>query len=175
MFGITSAPEKYQNIVAQVISGCNGTLNIADDLIVHGQNQAAHDENLFRLLERLEEKGLTVGLPKCRFRQPHVEFYGLRLGSHGVEPTAEKVNAITNAPRPSTASEVRSFLGLVGFSARFIPQLSTIAEPLRRVTHKGTLFSWGPDQQNAFDQLKQRLAEATTIARNGRQNPHILI
>ena len=171
MFGITSAPEKYQNIVAQVISGCNGTLNIADDLIVHGQNQTAHDENLFRLLERLEEKGLTVGLPKCRFRQPHVEFYGLRLGSHGVEPTAEKVNAITNAPRPSNASEVRSFLGLVGFSARFIPQLSTIAEPLRRVTHKGTPFSWGPDQQNAFDQLKQRLAEATTLAYFDRNAP----
>ena len=121
MFGITSAPEQYQNIIAQVTKGCEGALNIADDLIVYGRNQTEHDDNLFRVLRRLEEKGLTVGLPKCSFRQPQIEFFGLRLSDRGVEPTTSKVKAITDAPRPSNASEIRSFLGTVGFSSRFRP------------------------------------------------------
>ena len=164
MFGITSAPEQYHNIIAQVIKGCEGALNIADDLIVYGRNETEHDDNLFRVLRRLEEKGLTVGLPKCSFRQPQIEFFGLRLSDRGVEPTTSKVKAITDAPRPSNASEIRSFLGTVGFSSRFIPGLSTTAEPLRRLTHKGARFVWGPEQQDAFDTLKRKLAEVTTLA-----------
>ena len=164
MFSITSAPEQYQNIIAQVIKGCEGALNIADDLIVYGRNETEHDDNLFRVLRRLEEKGLTVGLPKCSFRQPQIEFFGLRLSDRGVEPTTSKVKAITDAPRPSNASEIRSFLGTVGFSSRFIPGLSTTAEPLRRLTHKGARFVWGREQQDAFDTLKRKLAEVTTLA-----------
>ena len=38
MFGISSAPEKYQKIISDVIQSCNGVANIADDLIVHGTN-----------------------------------------------------------------------------------------------------------------------------------------
>ena len=80
------------------------------------------------------------------------------------QPTAEKIKAVRDAPKPSTASEVRSFLGMVGFSARFIPNLSTIAEPLRRITHKDTKFIWGNVQQRAFDHLKTKLADTTTLA-----------
>ena len=55
MFGITSAPEKYQKIVADVIQGCDGVANIADDLIVYGSNPEEHDKNLHTVLQRLRE------------------------------------------------------------------------------------------------------------------------
>ena len=138
MFGISSAPEKYQHIVAQVISGCPGALNIADDLVVHGKDQATHDRNLARILDRLQQRGLTLNLKKCWFRRATIEFYGLQLSARAVQPTSEKIRAITEAPRPTNASDLRSFLGTAGFSSRFIPDFSTTAEPLRRLTHKGT-------------------------------------
>ena len=43
MFGIASAPEKYQKIVKDSLSGCEGVANIADDLIVHGKGVKEHD------------------------------------------------------------------------------------------------------------------------------------
>ena len=164
MFGISCAPELYQHIIRQVLSECKGALNIADDVIVHGKDNAEHDDNLEKVLQRLREKGLTACLEKCLFRQPSVKFYGLQLSRDGVQPTKDKIKAVLDAPAPTSASEVRSFLGLVGFSARFLPHLSTTAEPLRKVTHKGATFTWQAEQQEAFDELKQQLAQATALA-----------
>ena len=53
MFGISSAPEKYQKVISDVIQGCNGVGNIADDLIVYGADLEEHDRNLYIVLERL--------------------------------------------------------------------------------------------------------------------------
>ncbi|XP_062511800.1 uncharacterized protein K02A2.6-like [Corticium candelabrum] len=164
MFGITSAPEKYQHIVSQLLTDCPGALNIADDLIVYGPDQGTHDANLFRVLDRLRECGLTLNLQKCWFRRTKVEFYGLQLSGQGVEPSKDKIQAIIDAPRPSTAAELRSFLGIVGFSARFLPDLSTTAEPLRRITHRNNSFTWTDEQERAFTKLKKQLAKATALA-----------
>ena len=65
---------------------------------------------------------------------------GILLSQHGVGPMEEKVQAMREASHPITPSEVRSFLGLVGFSSRFIPDFATIAEPLRALTRNGVKF-----------------------------------
>ena len=69
MFGITSAPEKYQKIVKDTLVGCKGVANIADDLIIHGCGIQGRDKNLLAVLHRLQECGLTLNKKKCQFRQ----------------------------------------------------------------------------------------------------------
>lgn len=59
---------------------------------------------------------------------------------------------------PESASEVRSFLGLVNYSGRFVPDLATLLEPLRRLKKKGVEFQWGPEQAAAFQELRNELA-----------------
>ena len=66
---------------------------------------------------------------------------GLLVSKYDVGPTEEKVLAVLEAKCPSTPAEVRSFLGMVGFSARFIPNLATITEPLKQFPGRAyTLF-----------------------------------
>ena len=65
MFGVTSAPGKYQKIVVDVLHGCEGVDNLTDDLIVHGCGIKEHDRNLHAVLTRLKEKGLTLNGDKC--------------------------------------------------------------------------------------------------------------
>ena len=60
-------------------------------------------------------------------------FVGLVLTDKGIGPTEDKVRAIVDAREPQNASEVRSFLGLANYNARFIPDFATVAEPLRRL------------------------------------------
>ena len=60
MFGVTSAPEKYQQIIWDVLRGCGEVINIADDLVIYGNGVEQHDERLFRALNRLKEVGLTL-------------------------------------------------------------------------------------------------------------------
>ena len=95
-FGVNSAPEKYQQIIRQVVADIGGVQNIADDLIVHGESNEEHDRNLCRLIRGLAEKNLTLNLEKCHFRTDKVVFMGLLVSKYGVGP--------------STPTEVRSFL-----------------------------------------------------------------
>ena len=143
MFGITSAPEKYQKIVKDVFidcKGCKGVANIADDLIIHGCGIKEHDENLLAVLRRLRERGLTLNEKKCQFRLPKLTFFGHDLSSKGIAPSEEKVRAVQNAKPPQSTAEVRSFLGLVQYCAKFLTDFFQVAEPLRTLTRKDQQF-----------------------------------
>jgi hypothetical protein len=163
MFGISSAPEKYQRLISDVIRG-DGVANIADDIIVFGRNETEHNERLTNVLTKLQNAGLTVNKKKCEFGLKSLTFFGHQLTSNGISPSDEKIEAIVRAEPPTCASELRSFLGLVQFCARFIPDLSTVAEPLQRLCRKNTKFIWGAEQQSAFKKLKKCMSSAQTLA-----------
>ena len=88
---------------------------------------------------------------------------GHLLSARGIGPSQPKVEAVTEARHPEPAAEVRSCLGLGNFCARFIPDLATVLEPLRRLTRKDVLFSWEKEQEVAFNELKKRLAKTETL------------
>ena len=144
------------------MAGLKGVANIADDLIVHGWDSEEHDSNLIKVLERLKERGLTVNAKKCtKFRMTKVVFMGLLLTRHGIGPTKKKVRAVVEASQ--SPSEVRSFLGLVGFSAWFIPYFSTTADPLK-IARRRESFIWGEEQEKSFQKLKRQIASAPVLA-----------
>ena len=164
MFGVNAAPEKYHKVIEDLFKGCLGVANIADDLIVYGRNVNEHDERLFKVLEILREHGLTVNGKKCQFRMSKLTFFGHDLSPKGVSPSEEKVDAIREASAPKNVSEVRSFLGLVQYSAKFLPDLAEVSEPLRKLTRKGESFHWGRTQNESFSELKRMIASAETLA-----------
>ena len=94
MFGVTSAPEKYQQVIRDVLRGCEGVANIADDLVVYGKGAEEHDRRLLEVLDRLSEVGLTVNGDKCEFRLTKLKFFGYELSSDGVSRSEEKIAAI---------------------------------------------------------------------------------
>lgn len=136
------APEMYNKIIQQTLDGCDGVQSIFDDLVVHGKTTEEHNKRLENVLQRLCERGITLNAGKCQFNMAHIEFMGHILSSHGIGMAKTKLDDILNARRPETVSEVRSFLGLVNFSGRFIPNLATIAEPLRKLTRNNVPFKW---------------------------------
>ena len=106
---------------------------------------------------RVDECGLTLNLDKCQFSMSQLTFMGHFLSSRGVGVAADKVKAVVEARVPESVSEVRSFLGLVNYSGRFIPDLVTLSEPLQRLTKKDVEFQWGSEQAAAFQKLKNEL------------------
>ena len=139
-FGISSASEMYQHIIEQVIQGCEGARNISDDIIVFGKTKQEHDARVCQVLERLRDRGLTLNPDKSKFCMDRLVFFGGNvLSRKGIAPEEVKVEAILHAKEPENVLEVRSFLGLVNFNARFIPDLAIIAEPLRRLTKKNVV------------------------------------
>ena len=164
MFGISCAPEIHQRVIQQVLADCEGARNIADDIVVFGSTVQEHDQRLNAVLQRLMQAGLTLNKAKCRFRLTELVFMGHHLSRNGVTATTEKVAAVLNAREPSSPAEVRSFLGLVNFLGRFIPDLSTVTAPLRELTKSAAEWRWDEPQRSAFVMLKKQLSQRRTLA-----------
>ena len=81
-----------------------------------------------------------------------------------VSPDPDKVKAIHNMSPPKSASEVRSFLGMATYCAKFIPSISDISYPLRNLTKKNAKFHWSQEHQESFDKIKEMLTSETTMA-----------
>ena len=85
-FGAKARPKKFQHIIRQVLADCPGTVNIAEDIVVHGRTTEKHDRSLLKVLhiERLHERGMTLNSKKCNLRMPRVEFMGFLPSVHGI-------------------------------------------------------------------------------------------
>ncbi len=92
-----------------------------------------------------------------------LEFMCYLLTTRGIGPMDSKVEAVLNARERETVAEVRSFMALKNFNAKVIPNLATVAEPLRQLTQKGIAFNWDKDQCEAFKALKETLASVETL------------
>ena len=101
-----------------------------DDILISGQNDQEHLDNLRTVLSVLKESGLTLKLAKCYFMKPEVTYCGYVISKEGVKPMPENVEAVFNAPVPSNVTEVRSFLGMVNYYNTYLKNLATISEPL---------------------------------------------
>ena len=164
MFGISAAPEIYQHVIQQVLHGLPAVKNISDDIIVFGKDKSEHDKNLHGVLGRFQKRGLTLNNGKCMFGVPDITFFGFDISARGIRPNNRSVEAIRNAPTPTSASEVRSFLGLASFCRRFIPDFSTIAYPLSELTRKAVPWRWTTTHHSSFDKLKAMLTSDCVMA-----------
>ncbi|KAL4037976.1 hypothetical protein IC575_001579 [Cucumis melo] len=116
-----------------------------------------------RVLETLRANKLYSKFSKCEFWLKKVTFLGHVVSSEGVSVDPAKIKAVTTWPRPSTVSEIRSFLGLAGYYMRFVEDFSRIASPLTQLTRKGTPFVWSPACESSFQELKQKLVSAPVL------------
>ena len=123
-----------------------------------------YDERLFAMLDRLDEVGLTVNGDECEFRLSKLMFLGHQLTGDGINPCKEKIAAIRDARPPKDASEVRSFMGLVQYSSKFMLDVAFVAKPVQELTRKGVVFHWGKKQQTAFEELKRPITQVETLA-----------
>lgn len=109
------------------------------------------------------------------FQFRSTEILGHVISKDGISPAEDKVSAITAALAPTTPSETRSFLGIVNFCAKFIPNMATLADPLRRCVKEQESFHWGKEQAVAFRKIKDALSSADILAIFNKQAPTTMI
>ena len=115
------------------------------------------------VLEALRREKLYAKFSKCEFWLREVQFLGHVVNEKGIMVDPAKISAVMQWEVPKTPTEVRSFLGLAGYYRRFIQDFSKIALPLTRLTKKTAAFSWGVEQQKAFEELRGRLCSAPVL------------
>ena len=156
-FGIASAPAILQRTMDGILRGMPRVCTYLDDILVTGVTDKEHLETLDAVLTKLAAAWLRLKRSKCAFMQPAVEYLGYHISKDGLRPTKEKVRAIAEAPAPQNVAQLRSFLGLINSYGKFLPQLSTSLAPLYKLLQKRNAWSWGPEQQKAFQEAKRKL------------------
>ena len=145
-----------------------------DDILVTGESEAAHFHNLSAVLEQLEAAGVRLKREKCSFMLQEVEYLGHRISSRGLQPLASKVQAIQEAPTPKDVSQLRSFLGLLNYYGRFLPDLATLLSPLYELLQSSKRWKWEQRQDKAFQEAKKLLATSDVLTHYDPRKPLVL-
>lgn len=161
-FGIASAPAMFQRKIESLLQGLKGTQAYLDEVLI-AESGDAQNENLQAVLQRFRENGIKLRSDKCRFCESSVTYLGHRIDAEGLHPLEKNVDAIRLAPLPRNVVELRSFLGMVTFYNKFLPNLSTVLAPLYSLLEKGAKWTWGAKEDAAFKKAKTALCSAPVL------------
>jgi hypothetical protein len=114
-----------------------------------------HEEHLRLVLEKLKSNQLYAKFSNYEFWLTEVAFLGHVISAGGVSVDPGKVKDVLNWMPPATVSEIRSFLGLVGYYHRFTKDFSEIAKPMTKLMEKNKAFEWTKECQASFEELKK--------------------
>ncbi|XP_045471780.1 uncharacterized protein K02A2.6-like [Harmonia axyridis] len=166
-FGTKPACSIFQKIVEKVLQGVNGTVIFLDDIVVTGKNREEHMKNLEEVFDKLSKAGFRLNLKKCEFFVPEVKYLGHYINKNGLHKDFDKVRAITEMPTPTDQGQVKSFVGMVNYYGRFVPNLSTLRKDFK--------FNWSQECDKSFKRVKEALTSDQTLVFFDRDIPLQLI
>ncbi|KAK8662851.1 hypothetical protein V6N13_024737 [Hibiscus sabdariffa] len=131
-----------------------------DDFSTFGDDFTSCLSNLEKVLSRCEETNLVLNWEKCHFMVDEEIVLGHKISRRGMEVDKAKIEVISKLPPPTTVKGIRSFMGHAGFYRRFIENFSKISKPLCTILEQGRTFDLDRTSQEAFNQMKEKLASA---------------
>ena len=170
-FRLTNAPATFQRLMSQLFGGKDWDFVFVylDDLLIVSKSMSEHLGHLKKVLNRLMEFGLKLKPKKCAFAREQVDYLGHTLSAEGVRPNNAKVEAVKSFPRPKSSKEVKSFLGLVNFYRRHLPNFAVVTRPLTALTRQDKVlknpvpFEWDDECEAAFQKAKELLITAPLL------------
>jgi hypothetical protein len=165
-FGLTNAPAAFMEALNRMLHEFLDDFVVVflDDILIYSKTEEEHERHLHLVLSALRKNQFYGKLKKCAIWLSEVAFLGPVIRQQGIAVDPKNFMAVVEWKRPSSVSEIRSFLGLAGYYRRFVPNLSSIAMPLTRLLEKGVLFVWSSDCEVSYQTLKNKLVNAPIVA-----------
>ena len=161
---MAAAPAILQQIMDKMLDGLSQTGGILDDLIITGENDVQHTQNLHSTLKKLDDSGAKLKESRCAIMQPKIEYFAFVVDSEGIHSSPAKVQAILEVPEPQNKGELQSFLGLVNYYRKCIPDMSTLANLMNQLLAKEVPWCWSPECKASFQMLKDTLTSSHVLA-----------
>ncbi|XP_061707408.1 uncharacterized protein K02A2.6-like [Cydia pomonella] len=120
IYGLSSSPGIFQRKLEQMFADLPGVGVFLDDVILTGKNDQEHIETLHKVLDRLQKFGLKIKKEKCKFFATSVTYLGYVVDKEGIHTNPDKIKAIEQVPTPTCVTELRAFLGMVMYYAKFV-------------------------------------------------------
>ena len=126
-----TATAQFQRVMDAILSGIQGVMVLVDDILVATSGGvSAHLDIVKQVFSRLAKHNVRLSGPKCQFLRDKVKYMGHILSKQGISPVKSKLEAIQQARRPADVSQLRSFLGMINYCSKLIPDFSSKLHPL---------------------------------------------
>jgi hypothetical protein len=164
-FGLTNAPAYFMYLTNKVFMEYLDKFVVIfiDDILIFSKMEEEHEKYLRMVLEKLRSNQLYAKFSKCEFWLTEVAFLRHVISAGGISVDPSKVQDMLNWMPLTNASEIQSFLRLVGYYRRFIKDFSKIVKPMTRLLEKNKDFDWTEECQASFEELKKRLTSAPVL------------
>jgi len=165
-FGLVNAPPTFQTRMKEILREFldQGVVVYIDDILIYSPTLEEHIILVRKVLQRLREYRIASSLEKSVFHVKKVGFLGYVVATDGVTMHEKKVESIKWWKAPASVKDIQIFIGFANFYRRFIKSFSAICTPITNLV-KGDpkKFSWGKEQQEAFENLKRRFISAPIL------------
>ena len=149
--------------MTQMVEHIEGAEAIIDDILVWGATQEEHDLRLRKVLDRAKEFNLKLNREKCEIRRSEVKYVGHMLTRDGVKADPEKIRAVQLMKKPENKSELLTFLGFILYLGKFMPRMSDVSSPLRKLTENTAEWEWTKEHDVSFTTLKAMATNAPVL------------
>ena len=123
----------------------------------------SHNETLKSVFEKIRSHGLKLNKSKCQIAVNELVFLGHVISCDDIQADPNKVHAISNLPQPTNKTELQKFFGMLNYLGKFFPNLSIESANLRKLLEKDNEFFFDNPQIDAFNKLKQLVANTQTL------------
>lgn len=175
-FGLKNAPATFQRLMDNILRGVQNEscLVYLDDIIVFSTSLEEHISRLKGVFDRLRNSNFKIQLEKSEFLKKEVAYLGHIVTPDGVKPNPDKITAIQNYPIPTTQTEIKRFLGLLGYYRRFIQNFAHLTKPLTKCLKKGKKVIHDDDFVKSFETCKSVLSNEPILQYPDFSRPFIL-
>ena len=157
-FGLRNAGNTFQRIMDSILGDLPYYFMYVDDILVFSTSLEQHVDHLRQVLLLCRQHGLMIGLPKCEFAVPKIQFLGHVLSASGCSPLVKHTAAISEFPAPSDKPALQRFLGMINFYRKFLRGAARVLAPLNNALKvPGKTITWTPDLESAFRHAKDLL------------------
>ena len=178
-FGLCNASATFQRSITralQKIQQRHGSVVMAyiDDIVIATETIEDHLERIREVFECLREAGFKMRAEKCDFMRTETKYLGRVVSAEGIKPDPAAVSKIQEWMPPRNREELQSFLGFANYYRDFIPFHAAKVQPMQELLRKNQHFYWKEKHQEAFDSVKQALADATALAAPNEEGRFVL-
>ena len=162
-FGVSSALAIFQEKIDTVLAGIDKCVCRVDDILITGSDDKDHKARLTLVLDTLNKAGFRCRLDKSEFLKDEVVYLGYKINRKGITPCSDKVKTIVEAKYPENRDQLIAFLGAVNYYGNFIPNMSTVIEPLNQLRGKDVKWRFDGKERKAFEELKGLIASSKVL------------
>ncbi|XP_036322132.1 uncharacterized protein K02A2.6-like [Rhagoletis pomonella] len=162
-FGIKIGPGVFQKYNERNYEDIPNVIVFIDDILIAAKSVEEHDRTLRLVMERARKLNIKFNVDKIQYKVTEVKYLGKIISLDGIRCDPDRVRAIMQIQKPNNKKDLQKLLGMISYIREYIPNLSSISQPLRELLKSNVVYEWQSAHESCLQLIKAMIANAPTL------------